>query len=346
MNLGVFPSLSLAEARKEALNKLTLIHKGQDPADEKRRYKLAESFEELAEQFMRNAEGELSAETLRGYRGMLKRDLLPRWGRRKLSEIVRADVIKLLDDITFGRGSPIMANRTRELVHRLFTYAISRGLVESNPVAGVEKPARERKGERVFSEDEIRLFWELTEAETPTYRAYFRLLLLTGQRKSELLKMEWAHIDGHLLNIPSKHTKSGRKHQIFLTRTALYELEQLRLHSGASSFVFPGKDNSKPMVEPRRGYERLLKRMDTASRWSLHDLRRTVQTRMAEIGVSPDVIDRVVNHQIRGVRAHYDRHSYTPEIRKALIAWDKRLGEIVDGEQVKRVLPLRSTQNG
>src|SRR5690606_14360094 len=103
-----------------------------------------------------------------------------------------------------------------------------RGVVHYNPVHGLEKLAPERRGERVFSQDEIKLFWQATENQKPHTRAIFRLLLLTGQRPGEIKSIEWAHIDGTILTIPSANSKNRRKHQIHLTDLALKEIELMR----------------------------------------------------------------------------------------------------------------------
>ncbi len=338
-NLGSYPGLSLAEARKRAIQILAKVGDGEDPAEEKTRTKKAETFEELAEVYLRNHENKLAVSSLRDFQGMLKRDVLPRFGSRKAMFITKADIIAMLDDIACGRGRPIMANRTLELVRRIFNYAISRDLIQTNPAQGIEKPGTERKGERVLSQDEIKLFWEVTEEEEPMIRALYRLLLLTGTRPKEVKAMEWSHIDNEIWTIPGANSKNRRKHQLYLTDLARDEIHMLKQFPNGSDFVFPGLRPDDHLKEFREGHLRLLDHM-AGERWTPRDLRRTVQTRMSEIGIRPDIVDRVLNHNVPGVRAHYDHYNYFPEIRNALMAWARKVESIVRGDSVKKVVNL------
>lgn len=340
-NLGRYPMNSLADARKNAIEALNNVGNGEDPSRQRKRLKKAETFEELAEVYLCNHENKLAASSLRDFRGMLKRDVFPRFGTRKAVSITKAEIISMLDAIAYGRGKPIMANRTLELVRRIFNYGISRDLVQMNPVQGIEKPGEERKGERVFSQEEIKLFWKVTEHEEPFIRGLYRLLLLTGTRPKEVKAMQWSHIDSEIWTIPAENSKNRRKHQLHLSDLARKEIRLLEQCANGSPFVFPGLKPDDHLKEFREGHLRLLSHMD-GERWTPRDLRRTVQTRMSEIGIRPDIVDRVLNHNIPGVRAHYDHYNYFPEIRNALIAWARKLQSIVSGGSTKKVVNLFS----
>ena len=126
---------------------------------------------------------------------IIDRELNPSWKHRKAREIERADTIALLDQIV-ERGAPVMANRVKALVSKIFNFAIRRGIVEANPAHGVGSPGgKETQCYRVLTEDEIRLVWKAFEAETPKTRAIFRLALLTAQRRSEITGMRWHELD-------------------------------------------------------------------------------------------------------------------------------------------------------
>ena len=166
--------------------------------------------------------------------------------------------------------------------------------------------------------------------------------------------IEWSHIDHDILTIPAANSKNGRKHQIHLCELALSELDSMRRISVSEKYVFALTDEGKPIRELTKGYwaimeemERLLSgvapvrikrngrskargrpQLKQLKDWSPRDIRRTVQTRMAEIGVRPDVVDRVLNHNVAGVRRHYDHYSYYPETKRALVRWEKRLAKI------------------
>ena len=328
LNLGTYPAVGLADARKEALGKVNELNAGVDPAEKRDQAKLAETFGELVAEFFRFEEQKLKPSTVAAYRGMLKRDLLPRWGKMRANEVKRAHVLQLTDEIYQERKSPIMANRTLALISRLFNFGIARDLLDFNPAQKVPKPGKENRGERVLSWDEMRNVWNATERENPIFRGVYRLLLLTGQRPGEVTQMEWSDIDGDKWTIPASKSKNSRKHSVHLSPQSQAVLADLR-ESGASShkYIFPGWREGKPVRELDRARDRLIKAMDCPL-WNPHDLRRTVQTRMAEMGIRPDIVDRVLNHNVRGVRANYDQYNYYPETRAALIRW---------GAEVERV---------
>jgi len=358
--LGTYPSLSLAAARELAIDNVSQLNKGSDPTNAKRAYRTADTFCELAELYFQRSEGRLAPSTLENYRKMFKRDLEPAWSGRKAIEITKADVIQLLEHICHDRKAPIKSNRTYELISRIFNYGISRDLVQYNPVRGLEKLGAERKGERVFTHDEIKLFWQATESQRPHIRAIFRLLLLTGQRPGEIKAMEWAHIDKDILTIPGANSKNKRRHQIHLTEMAREEVDLMKQISGERQNVFSVGESTESIEYLNKGHLRVVKQMEklicekaqghaqsdfrktAIADWTPRDIRRTVQTRMAEMGVRPDVVDRVLNHNVAGVRRHYDHYSYYPEIQNALIQWEGRLKEILSGspDRTEKVVNL------
>ncbi len=136
--------------------------------------------------------------TLRTYQEedrILRADLVPAWRHRPVTEIRRRDVAQLLDGI-IARGSPVQANRTRSVAHRVFAFAVEREIVEFNPVVGLRRPSEERSRERVLTEDEIFALWRAWETEGSVTSALFRMLLITAQRKHEVTTMRWIDVPG------------------------------------------------------------------------------------------------------------------------------------------------------
>jgi integrase len=273
-----------------------------------------------------------------------------------IDTIETSDVEKLLEQVYVR--APIEANRQFSLLRRFFGWAVRKRLVTASPCAKLEKPAAENEGERTLDEDEIRLFWSATETKGLEFRGVFRLLLITAQRESEVGKMRGREVDlgKRLWVIPPERTKNKKgAHEVALSDLAVEILEPL-LHEYGDGLVFPS-------VSPRKGntgktaisgYSKAKARIDKrilellrlelekagkdASKaeiedWVLHDLRRTVATQMAEMGIAPQVVDRgVLNHQsgvIRGVARIYNRYKYQKEAREALLAWGERLRTIV-----------------
>ena len=114
----------------------------------------------------------------------IERDLKPAFGHRKAKEIKRKDVARLLHSIV-ERGAPVQANRTLEILRKLYNWAIAEEIVEVNPCYMIEAPGEERQRERVLKDEEIRLVWAAIEPETPLMRAMFKLRLVTAQRGGE-----------------------------------------------------------------------------------------------------------------------------------------------------------------
>jgi integrase len=261
------------------------------------------------------------------------------WADGPVDAVTWADIRRLIDGIR--RRAPIKANRHLSTLKRFFGWYVKRRLIGQSPCADIDKPARETESERVLSEDEIRLFWSAAEAHGGAFRDVFRLLLITAQRESEVGKMRGreVHLGKRTWVIPPERAKNKKgSHEVTLSELGVEILEP-RLRRCGDGLVFPS-------VKPRKenagrtaisGYSKAKARVDQAmgdvEPFVLHDLRRTVATQMAELGIAPQVVDRgVLNHQsgvIRGVARVYNRYTYAKEAREALLAWGERLRAIV-----------------
>ena len=217
LTLGTYPALSLADAREKAGEALHAVqYESADPAARKRLAHTAETFAELAAQYLERH----AKRTKRSWRKdlqILEKDLLPRFGRRRAIDITRRDIIAVLDDIVV-RGAPIQANRTLEIVRKLFNWAIGRDILQVNPCHRLPKPSSENQSDRVLNEAEIRAVWKAMEAEAPLTAAMFKLRLVTAQRGAEVLAMRWDEISDGWWTIPAEVAKNGRAHRVPLRR--------------------------------------------------------------------------------------------------------------------------------
>ncbi len=326
LNLGVYPVMSLAEARDEAREKLAAIAKGEDPQVEKVAEREAVTFGELAEVYLER-HAKIKKRRWQEDERILRVDLLPQWQRRKAKSLGRAEVTEILDAIV-ARGAPIMANRVKALISKIFNFGIGRGLVEHNPCLLVPMPARERPRERVLSEEEICRVWCALDDEHPVMAATFRMRLLTAQRGVEVLKMRWRYIDGAWWTIPAHVAKNGLTHRVPLAPQALALLDKLRPLTGKGPWVFASpRKPGHPIVAVQKAAERIAKRADVE--FVPHDLRRTAASCMTSMGISRLVVSKLLNHIESGVTAVYDRHSYDSEKQDALARWSTRLDEIL-----------------
>ena len=256
-------------------------------------------------------------------------------------KIGRADVAARLADIAKGSG-PFAANRARAALSALYGWAIGEGLVDQNPVVRTRKATEEISRDRILSEEELRLTWQL--AGDGEYGAIIRLLILTGQRREEVGGMLWSEFrlqDG-LWSIGAERTKNGKPHDVPLSSLALEILqgkskrEDRDLVFGAREGAFQGWSKAKGALDRRMLAALKNERGDRAKLkpWRLHDIRRTVATRLGDLGVLPHVVEAILNHisgHKAGVAGIYNRAIYAPEKRAALQKWADHIAALSGG---------------
>jgi integrase len=277
---------------------------------------------------------------------------LPKWGERKIQDITKRDVIELLDGIVdAGRG--LTANRILAAIRKMFNWSIERGIIDTSPCQGVKAPLAERARDRVLNDDEVRLLWHACMADSYPFGPLVQLLLLTGARRSEVAGMTYDEIEfaERLWTIPGKRTKNGEEQTVPLSDLAISVIEALPRITpklGAPNYLFT--TNAETHVS---GYSRSKARLDALMReeteiprWTLHDLRRTVASGLARLGIALPVIEKVLNHtsgSFAGVVSVYLRHSYAEEKRHALDAWAGHV-ELVTSGQTAKVVELKAAK--
>ncbi len=349
--------LSAAAARKLAEKVLGKVANGADPAGERHATREAEkcareaakrpsdtqapqTMDELCTLYIeRYAAEHKKASSVAGDKQMINRDVLRAWAGRKPGDITRADVIALLDSVV-RRGASVHANRVRSLLSKMFNFAIARGLLTVNPVDKTERPGEEHTRDRVLDSEEIRRLWFALDSMGAQTAAAFRLALLTGQRKSEVLDASWREFDLEKgwWTIPGERAKNHQSHRVPIVAVALDILKTLLDAPREDGRLFA-------QAEQNRHHERMQDIRKTASleNFEFHDLRRTMATGLAELRVEPVVISKLLNHTLAGVTfKHYLKFEYDEQKRAALLKWDARLREIVTGEKPRgEVIDLR-----
>ncbi len=342
--LGTYPTLTLADARDEARTDLRAAAKGRDPASERKAERQAETFGEMAEDYIERYAKKRKRSWFKD-RQALDRDLLPRFRHRKAAGIKRREVITLLEEIA-DRGAPIGANRTLEIIRRIYNWGITQEIVTENPCRLIEKVGVEHQRDRVLSDDEIRAVWTALEGETPRMRDLFRLRLLTAQRPGEVSRMRWEDIDmvSTCWTIPPEFSKNDLSHRVPLSPPAIDILRQVDGYGDEKGWVFPSPTGKGPLRAVWRAMGNIRKK--TGAEFVPHDLRRTAATRMTgDLGIARLTVAKVLNHAEKGVTATYDRHAYDREKRQALDAWGTRLVDILSGKQAAvNVVPLAATR--
>jgi integrase len=363
LTLGRYPAMPLADARAAAIAAQAEISKGSDPAVTRAQAR-AEAAEaasrvpdtvgNVAELFIkRHLEAKYrAARYIKETRRILANHVLPKWRDRDIKTITRRDITELLDGI-MDAGTPIAANRTLAAIRVLFNFALRRGIIESTPVALVERPGEETRRERTLAADEIRAIWRAAEGLGYPFGPFFEITLLTGQRRDEVARLRWADLDleAQLWILSAEVTKPGRTHVVPLAPLAVDILKDLprqalRTDSGLrqSPWVFTTSG------APISGFSKAKTRLDQAianardgqalARWRIHDIRRTTATELARLGVGRLIISKVLNHADRTVTGIYDRHAYLQEKRHALETWAQYLASLT-GPPSANVMSLR-----
>jgi integrase len=374
-NLTVGPAgaggLTLAEARRLAQEARGQIARGNDPCAQKNERKAAamaaalaskapvtDDVAAIAERFLvKHVRPRTRPASAYEMERLLRVEIVPKLGRRRLAEVSRADVRQLVENI--ADRAPIVANRTLNLLRLLCNWAKGQDIIAVSPCDGLKPPAPERSRNRVLTDYEIRLFWRATEVVGWPAGMLARMLLLTGQRRDEVGAMTWGEIDLETATwrLTGTRVKNKREHAISLAAPALRVLEGLPRINGANGYVFTISG-----AKPVKGFSRMKNKIDAAMleiareddptakeipRWTFHDLRRTAASNMAALGTAPHVIEAVLNHAsgtIRGVAAVYNRYRYDDEKRAALEAWGRRVERLANGEAVSNVVTLRTAK--
>jgi integrase len=347
LTIGAYPSLDLARARSRVAAERVRVQDGADPATEHRIAALsADDFGAAAVQFIQRH----AKPKNRGWResarliGLIpdprapsddpatfvahKNGAVKKWGHRKISEITRADVNRLLDDIV-DRGAPIGANRVFSALRKLFNWAEGRYGLEVNPCNRVQRPSAENSRDRVLTDDEIKAVWRAAAELGGAFCPFVRLLILTGQRRNEVAGMEWRELDGHLWKLPRGRVKNDNGHEVPLSAEALAVIAGVpRIHGRELLFSTTGKTAISGFSKAKIEIDEIAGVED----WTLHDLRRTMASGMARLGVSLPVIEKILNHSsgsFRGVVGVYQRHSFADEKRAALDLWGAHVARLV-----------------
>lgn len=297
---------------------------------------------------------------------LLQREVVPEIGLIPLNEVHRRDVIALLDRIR-DRGAHILSNRVLAVVRRMFGFAVERGVLETTPITHV-RAFRETPRERVLSDVELQRLWYATEVSNPNVdsaappkegevdnrpasmlpatRLALRFALLTGSRSGEVCGLEREELEFDTANgprwvLPARRSKNGLPHTVPLSSLAVTLLEEALAVSSSERWVFPASRG----VDHLTGFalSQAMGRIfrDVKDRATVHDLRRTVGTRLGELGCNRLVVDKVLNHKDRSIGGIYDRHTYDREKREALEAWTRQLQNLLGiGEHRANIVVL------
>lgn len=316
IKLGEYGAMTIPDARKKALEMRADIDAGIDPTVERDRIRGIPTFKDFAlNDYMEWAKG--SKRSWNTDLSKFNNHLIPKFGNRRLTEITMRD-IQLYHAQVRQSHSAGSANRHLSVISKLYKCAIQWGIVERNPCAGVKKFQENNAMQRFLTPDEIRRLYKAMDdmnGRSVMTIASLKLLLLTGARRSEALTARWENVDLErgIWRIP--HTKNGRAHHVMLSDEAKELLAKLPRVEG-SPWVFPGRDPSKHVVDPRKCLDQL---MDAAGieRIRIHDLRHTFASLCAQSGHDLYLIKQALNHSDIQVTQRY-AHLTSDNLRTAV----------------------------
>ena len=331
LTIGRYPDITLKKARKKLEEIRKNIENEIDPALTKRIKRAdqinAPTVAEFAEEYLEKW-AIPKKKSAKEDKRILEKDVIPVWGKRKLKDITRREIISLLDDVA-ERGT-IMANRTLAVIRKMFNFALNRGVIELSPCQNITPPGKEVEKERFLSEDEVKALWpKMTEELTDQTNRAIKMILATGQRPNEVATMHWNEVDGEWWTIPKKKTKNSKVHRVFLNKIAL----ELIGEPQKKRFVFPSLRKTDQPIHPNAFGKALRSKMGKfgIEYFSAHDLRRTAATHIAELGHGI-YVGKVLNHTDQSITAIYDRYAYDKEKKIALSAWGRKLEGLIKPE--------------
>ena len=328
VSLGKYPAVSLTKARSKAAECAVTIENGVSPMREKKAAKVAAQTPQVLEDFARLWLAEVVEKTRKDSKQIqryLKKDIFPALGRKRLSEVTPSDVLSLTDRIK-ARGSEQAALVIRNTLKRMYDYAIGRQVTDKNPAAAVQARyiAQQKARDRSLSKDEIgSLLRAIYRSSMRTSnKLALHLLLITMVRKSELRQARWEHVnfdDGEWV-IPE--TKNGKDHIVYLSSQAKEMFLELKAMAGDSHYVLPSRSNPRqPIAGTTLNVALDAIGFPTDRGFVIHDLRRTASTHLHEAGFSSDVVEKCLNHTIKGVRGIYNRAEYSVQRKAMLQQW-------------------------
>jgi integrase len=330
-HIGNAGAVGLSDARKLAAGVMLDVAKGADPQAQRKALRSRGTFEELARRYV----DEHAKRHNRSWKqpvALVRKHLLPRWGKLLAASITRTDVKGVFASIT----APVVANQTLAAASAIFAWAIREGIATVNPCALVERNATKSR-ERVLSDSEVPKFWAAFDSAGLVIGAALKMSLLTGQRPGEVAHMRREHIEDGWWTLPGDPvpaldwpgTKNGATHRVWVPAPA----QALLVEMPETGAVFAGLgklDAAMRAICSEMGVERA----------TPHDLRRTHGTVITALGFGREAMNRVQNHKEGGIASVYDRHQYADENKRIMETVANKIMALVEGTDAGNVVQL------
>jgi integrase len=341
MTIGTTAKLTLEQAKIEAKKVFGKVASGDDPQGAKKAARATvaatDTFKDVAERFLAYQEDRLRPASYYS----TKLYLLTHFKRLhglKINEVTRREVASVLSSIA-ADGRKVTADRARAWLSSMFGWAIKEGLCDANPTMNTNSYAGNNDRDRVLTNAEIVAIWNAVDDKTD-YGRIVKLLFLTACRRDEIGGLVWQELKGDYIALPKERVKNGHAFDLPLSKTAQKLLASVERRPGRDFLFGQGKIGFQAFGP---GKEHLDAKLKFNTRWQLRDIRRTVSTGMAELGVEPHIIEACLNHYSghkRGVAGIYNRATYNVQTREAFERWASHLALILaqaSGANVSRL---------
>ncbi len=350
--LGVYPAVSLADARKARDLAREVLAAGDDPAQRRRDAKLtkaagdAHTFEAVARQWWAHWKGLKSTRHADYVLRRLEADAFPALGARPIATITAPQLLAMAKAVE-ARGAVDIAKRSLQTCGQIMRYAVAHGLIERNPAADVKpadalKPHKKENYARLDAREMPDLLRKIEAYQgSPYTRLAMKLIALTFVRTGELIGARWSEfdLDEAEWRIPAERMKMRTPHIVALAPQAVEVLQALHTASGHCALLFPGeRDHEKPMSN--NTILGALKRMGYAGRMTGHGFRGVASTILHEQGYAHHIIELQLAHQERdAVSAAYNHATYLAERRAMMIHWANHLDKLRKGADIVKFTP-------
>lgn len=303
--IGAFPNWTTGAARIEARQLRRVVDQGGDPLADLEADREAPAVDELIARFAHEHLPRRRASTAADYRSMISKHIAPTLGHFKVAEVTFADVNRLHHRLT-ASGSPYRANRVIAVLSKMFALAVRWGMCEANPCKGIEKN-KEYHRRRYLKFDELTALLKALAAYSDQRIAdVFRLLLMTGARRGEVLSMRWADLelgnapDTAIWSKPPASTKQKEQHEVPLSGPARQLLMEARQRQTANrrtlpEFVFNGSGQKGHVVEVKRAWRSICK-VAGITNLRIHDLRHSFASQAISDGASLPLVGALLGH--------------------------------------------------
>ncbi|EER2159029.1 tyrosine-type recombinase/integrase, partial [Escherichia coli] len=329
ISLGVYPTITLAEARSRRDEARKIVAEGKNPSEVRKEQKLAlriqseNAFEKIAREWHQMKSAKWSAGYASDIIEAFQNDIFPYVGARPVGEIKPLELLNVLRKIE-KRGALEKMRKVRQRCSEVFRYAIATGRAEFNPAADLSSALEVHKSNHFpfLKSDEIPDFLRALDSYTGSRLVQIatKLLMVTGVRTIELRAALWQEfdLDNAIWEIPAERMKMRRPHLVPLSTQALGFLNELKSMTGNYRYVFPGRnDPNKPMSEA--SVNQLIKRIGYAGKLTGHGFRHTLSTILHENGFNTAWIEMQLAHVDKNsIRGTYNHAQYF-EKRKVMM---------------------------